>query len=148
MPTYITTNESGAILAYADWQFPDSVEVDFEVVRGVDGKLYKSGEEPKPLSPTIEERTEHFRAAIQSRLDVFARTRNYDSITTAASYANSAVDKFRVEGQYACTIRDATWVKAYKLLAEWTDAIQSGQRGFPTDDEIFNELPALEWPNP
>lgn len=53
MATYITQNDTGEITAQADWKFPDSVQVDFDVVRGVDGKLYKSGEEPK--GPTIEE---------------------------------------------------------------------------------------------
>lgn len=101
---------------------------------------------PPPPEPTIEERTEQFRAAIQSHLDAFAQTRNYDGIMSAASYATSAVEKFRVEGQYAVDVRDATWAKAYELLAEWMEGILSGERGFPTDEEIFNELPALEWP--
>ena len=47
MPTYITTDDTGAITAHAEWQFPGSVEVDFEVVRSWDGKLYKAGEEPE-----------------------------------------------------------------------------------------------------
>lgn len=52
MSTYIQTDETGAILASADWAFPDSIQVDFEVVRGWDGKLYKAGEEPAEPAPT------------------------------------------------------------------------------------------------
>ena len=46
MATYIITDETGAITAFADWPFTGSIEVDYAVVRGWDGKLYKSGEEP------------------------------------------------------------------------------------------------------
>ncbi len=54
MPTYILVDEIGTILAHADWPFPDSVQVDFDVVRGWDGKLYKAGEEPAP-APALAE---------------------------------------------------------------------------------------------
>ena len=51
MPTYIQTDDAGTIIAYADWAFPDSTAVDYDVVRGWDGKLYKAGEEPTPPAP-------------------------------------------------------------------------------------------------
>ena len=55
MSTYIQTDETGAILASADWAFPDSIQVDFEVVRGWDGKLYKAGTEPvEPESTPVD----------------------------------------------------------------------------------------------
>lgn len=55
MATFITVDESGDITAYADWLFPDSIEVDFEVVRGWDGKLYKAGTEPvEPESTPVD----------------------------------------------------------------------------------------------
>ncbi|MBD8896233.1 hypothetical protein IG626_09485 [Desulfovibrio desulfuricans] len=38
----------GAITAYADWPFHGSEQVDYEVVRSWDGRLYKAGEEPAP----------------------------------------------------------------------------------------------------
>lgn len=51
MATFITIDETGAIIAYADRPFPGSEEVDYDVVRGWDGKLYKAGEEPtEPVS--------------------------------------------------------------------------------------------------
>ena len=83
-----------------------------------------------------------YTAAIQKRLDDFARTRNYDGILSAATYATSAVAKFKAEGQYAVEARDATWAKGYEILA----AVQAGTRPAPTLDELAAELPALAWP--
>jgi len=81
-------------------------------------------------------------AAIQKRLDDFAHTRNYDGILSAATYAASAVPKFKAEGQYATAARDATWAKGYEILAE----VEAGTRAAPTLDELAAELPALAWP--
>ena len=68
MATYIQTDETGAILAHADWAFPGSTEVNYEVVRGWDGKLYKSGEEPAKPEATTEELFTALRAARDARL--------------------------------------------------------------------------------
>lgn len=84
-----------------------------------------------------------FTDAIQRRLDDFARTRNYDGILSAATYATSTVPKFQAEGQYAVTARDATWAAAYQILAE----VQAGTRPMPSrPSDIFPELPVLAWP--
>ena len=54
--TYIRYNEDNSIQATADWPAPGMVQVDFEVVRGYDGKLYKADEAPvKPQEEIIEE---------------------------------------------------------------------------------------------
>lgn len=95
-----------------------------------------------PPSPTPEQIIATFTAAIQKRLDDFARTRNYDGILSAATYATSAVAKFKAEGQYAVEARDTTWAKGYEILA----AVEAGQRAVPTPDELAAELPALAWP--
>ena len=44
----------------------------------------------------------------QKRLDDFAKTRNYDGILSACTYATSEVPKFNAEGVYCVQIRDAT----------------------------------------
>jgi hypothetical protein len=81
--------------------------------------------------------------AIQERLDAFARTRGYDHILSAATYATSAVPQFRAEGQYCINARDATWAKAGQMLAE----IQGGTRPIPGSYADFEpELPVLAWP--
>jgi len=84
-----------------------------------------------------------YTAAVQKHLDDFARTRAYDNITSAATYATSTNPKFAAEGQYAVEARDATWVKFYEVLA----AVEAGSRPMPTLEELIAELPVLAWPN-
>jgi len=84
-----------------------------------------------------------FTGAIQQRLDDFARTRNYDSILSACTYATSSVPKFQDEGQACVNLRDATWAAAYDVLSK----VQAGQRPMPTGiADIEADLPALVWP--
>lgn len=100
-------------------------------------------EPQEPSPPTQEEVIKVFTDAIQARLDDFARTRNYDSILSACTYATSAVPKFAAEGQYCVAARDATWAAAYQILAD----IQAGKRPIPAQpSDIFDNLPVLEWP--
>lgn len=81
--------------------------------------------------------------ATQKHLDTFAKTRNYDSILSACTYATSAIPKFQSEGQYCVNSRDATWSKLYSILAE----VQAGTRPMPQNySEIEPELPQLTWP--
>lgn len=83
--------------------------------------------------------------ATQARLDAFARTRNYDGILSAATYATSGVAKFALEGQHCVTARDATWATLYTVLAE----VQAGTRPVPTGfADIEPLLPPLDWPTP
>jgi hypothetical protein len=82
-------------------------------------------------------------AATQQRLDDFARTRNYDGILSAATYATSTVPTFAAEGQYAVQARDATWASLYQIMAE----VQAGTRPMPSGyAEIEGDLPELAWP--
>jgi len=82
-------------------------------------------------------------AQTQQRLDDFARTRGYDGILSAATYATSAVPKFAAEGQYCVETRDATWARLYAILAE----VEAGRRPAPNGfADIEGELPSLAWP--
>ena len=79
----------------------------------------------------------------QDRLDSFARTREYDGILSACTYATSPTTKFATEGQYCVAQRDATWAKLYEILNE----VESATRPMPNNfSEIETELPILEWP--
>lgn len=79
----------------------------------------------------------------QKRLDTFARTRNYDGILSACTYAASPTAKFAAEGQYCVEARDATWATLYQLLAE----VQAGTRPAPGGyADIEPLLPTLSWP--
>jgi len=90
--------------------------------------------------PTRDEIFALYSGHIQRRLDEFARTRNYDGILSAATYATSSVAKFKTEGQYAVEARDMTWGKAYEIFAA------VGDGSVPTIDEIMAQLPELKWP--
>ena len=84
-------------------------------------------------------------AEVQKRLDDFARTRGYDGILSACTYASSTVAKFQAEGQYCVGARDAIWSACYAGLA----AVQSGQQPMPTSvDAALTQLklPVLSWP--
>ena len=103
---------------------------------------------PEPTSesipePTPEQIVAQYTFAVQQHIDDFARTRNYDGILSAATYATSTVPKFKAEGQYAVEARDATWAKCYEILA----AVEGGSRPMPTMEELIAELPVLTWPN-
>ena len=82
-------------------------------------------------------------AQTQQRLDDFARTRGYDGILSAATYATSTSPKFAAEGQCCVEARDATWARLYAILAE----VEAGQRPAPNGfADIEGELPPLVWP--
>lgn len=82
-------------------------------------------------------------SATQARLDAFARTRGYDGILSACTYATSSVDQFRVEGSYCVASRDATWGKLHEIMSE----VESGTRPFPSGFmDIEAALPVLTWP--
>lgn len=81
--------------------------------------------------------------ATQARLDEFAKTRNYDGILSACTYATSTIPKFAMEGQAAVNLRDSTWATLYSLMEE----VQAGTRVLPsTVEDVLLLLPELVWP--
>ena len=81
--------------------------------------------------------------ATQARLDAFARTRNYDGILSACTYATSTVPKFKAEGQCCVNARDTTWAALYELMAD----VKAGKRPMPGSvAEVMDLLPGLSWP--
>jgi len=80
--------------------------------------------------------------AIQVHLDAEARTRNYDGILSACSYATSTNAKFKAEALACVAWRDAVWAYGYQQLA----AVQGGTRPLPTVAQLLAELPAMGWP--
>jgi hypothetical protein len=99
---------------------------------------------PLPVPPSPEQIKEIIVESTQKRLDDFAKTRNYDGILSACTYATSTVEKFRIEGQYCVEARDATWSKLYEILNE----VETGVRPMPSGySDIQSELPPLQWPD-
>jgi len=101
------------------------------------------GNTPEPADvPSVASIQEQIVTSVQLRLDTFARTRNYDSILSACTYATSQVPKFASEGQQCVDLRDATWSTLYSLLAE----VQAGTKVMPSDYlEVEPLLPVLQW---
>jgi hypothetical protein len=100
-------------------------------------------DEPVPPGPTPEQIQEEIVKQTQARLDDFARTRNYDGILSACTYASSSVPKFAAEGQYCVDARDNTWATLYTILGE----VQAGTRPVPGGfADIEPDLPVLVWP--
>lgn len=82
--------------------------------------------------------------AVQNSLDTFAKTRGYDNILSACTYATDIDATFSAEGQYCVGSRGATWRKLYEIL----DEVNAGIRPEPTCyADIEPELPALNWPD-
>lgn len=131
----------------------DAVEITVEEHQALlegqsQGKMIQAGANGRPVlvdppPPATEQIIVQYTGAVQKHLDAFARTRNYDGILSAATYATSQVPKFKAEGQYAVEARDATWAKCYEILA----AVEAGSRPMPTLNELLAELPVLTWPN-
>ena len=101
-----------------------------------------------PRVPTPEEiaaqLTQEVTENTQIRLDDFAKTRNYDGILSACTYASSSVPKFKAEGQYCVDVRDATWSSLYTLLSE----VLAGNTAMPSGfSDVVPYLPTLTWPN-
>lgn len=80
-------------------------------------------------------------AVVQQRLDSWAKERGYESILSLCTYATSTVAKFQAEGQRGVEVRDACWQFGYQLLAD----VQAGEAPIPTDEELLQMLPPMEW---
>lgn len=79
----------------------------------------------------------------QQYLDTFARTKTYDGILSACTYATSSVPKFRAEGQYCVDARDQVWDALTTLL----DEVTAGTKPIPKSfDDVIGILPVLAWP--
>lgn len=112
---------------------------------GAIGDRYENGEFLPPLPPakSPEEIRREIMDGVQRYLDDFARTKTYDSMLSACTYATSTVPQFAKEGQYCVEKRDECWATVARIEAE----VLAGTRPAPTGfDDIRGELPVLEWP--
>ena len=132
-------------------EVPDPVLPDPELytyVENADGSLTVTERTAEDIAERQANALANFQAGIvyqtQERLDTFARTRGYDNILSACTYATGGVPKFAAEGQYAVAARDNTWAALYTLLAD----VQAGTTPMPTGfADIEPLLPVLAWPN-
>lgn len=78
---------------------------------------------------------------VQMRLDDFAKTRNYDGILSACTYATSTNEVFKAEGQKAVELRDQTWASLYTIMA----SVEAGGMVVTSFADVEAELPILTW---
>lgn len=78
--------------------------------------------------------------AVQRHLDNVAKTRGYDGILSACSYA-AHPNPFQSEGIAALNWRAAVWVQCYQVL----DAVKSGAIEIPTAEQLVAGLPPINW---
>jgi hypothetical protein len=97
---------------------------------------------PPPPPPTQAEIEALLKTAVQGWLDDTARSRGYDGILSAASYATSTNPQFSAEGQACVKWRDAVWAYCWSALAD----VEAGKRAIPTEAGLLAELPAMVWP--
>lgn len=88
--------------------------------------------------------TESLEQSCQFYLDNFAKTRGYNTILSACSYANSSNSVYQIEGTYALQARDETWSTLYNIINESAEHVRPAIKTF---DEIIPDLPVLKWPD-
>ena len=98
MPTFVTIGANGELTASSDFSFsPDCVEVSFEVVRGLDGRLYRDGEVPTPPLAEVQaakrrEINAGFDAALAASLTMPSRDTPPSVVELAIAIADFRVD--------------------------------------------------------
>lgn len=128
---------------------PDPIYPDdelFTYTENQDGSLTITERTPEDIAARQAAKIEQIKQAIvqatQQRLDDFARTRGYDGILSACTYAASSVPKFAAEGQTAVMARDATWAALYVEM----QLVTAGMKQMPTSfADVEPLLPALVW---
>ena len=92
---------------------------------------------PPPLTPA--QSFAQAEVAVQTMLDDFAKTWQYESILSAVSYAYSAIPKFKAEALALVAWRDAVWSACYTKMA----AIEGGTQAMPSSIQVFlSSLPS------
>jgi len=90
--------------------------------------------------PTIDDLIAINTQAIQLHLDSFAKSRGYDSVIGACSYASQPVGAhFQAEGAAFLAWRSAVWSKAYEIV----DKVKKGDLPFPTVEESIASMPVF-----
>lgn len=107
------------------------------IICGDDGILHCAPE----YAPTVDDLIAINTQAIQLHLDSFARSRGYDNIISACSYASQPVGAhFQAEGAAFLAWRSAVWAKAYDVVTK----VKSGAMTLPTVEESIASMPIFK----
>lgn len=123
-----------------DYRFVENDSIPVRLGYTLSGGAYAPAAPPPPVPLAMQQAVI---AAVQARLDAFARTRNYSSIHTAAAYATSKKTKFKKEGIAAVDAMSDTWAALYTAF----DEVVAGTRPKPASfADVEPLLPVLAWP--
>lgn len=109
------------------------------------GRIIRGGADGRPElvdrpGPTPAELQASLTAAVQHHLDAQAQALGYDSLASAASYADEpAVPTFQAEGRALRAWRSLVWAECVEMLTQ----VNQGQRDAPTVPELLAALPAF-----
>lgn len=122
------------------WLEPNSTFIEPELKKGYIC-VWNGSEWEYKEPPTAEEVQLKMTQFVQNFMDVKVQERGYDSILSACSYVNTGIERFDREGEICRVWRSAVWNKCYEILAD----VQSGKIGIPTEEDLIEMLPKLEW---
>lgn len=113
---YVKFNRNGDIESFADFEYPDSVKVNYNVVRGYDGKLYKEGEEPEKSDEELYAETA---AAVRVERD---RLLNETDYLVMPDYPLSE-ERREVVLSYRQALRDVPLQAGFPYVIEWPELL-------------------------
>jgi len=116
-----------------------------EIAAKLDAGFVKAISDDVALIPDLDALSKVYFSRVQQALDAFAKSRGYDSIISAVSYAGSGDMQYAIEGAYCMGLRDSTWKAANKLAADMI----SGTVEPIAYADFFAALPvaSAEWPD-
>lgn len=94
------------------------------------------------VQETVEDKIKYFTDFVENYMNETVQTRKYDSIDTCiARYYNSDVEKYRNEARAVCSWVGRVWQYCEQVQSD----VLAGKRDIPTEQELINELPILNW---
>ena len=122
--------------------YPDHGQYDHvlaDTIELIDGKYVQTY---KVVKEAKESKITRYKQLIRDMLNEFAQEKDYDTIESACSYANSSNETYKEEAMYAIDYRERVWEKAYELIND----IKDNDTDYANDSEFMNQLPHDTWP--
>ena len=94
--------------------------------------------------PTKEEIIKEIKYRVQRLLEDTVKQKDYDSVESLTSYANSTIDSFKQDALSFIKWRDTLWLTCYHYL----DSYKAGEYEFTTVSDFLSLLPTFNWDTP
>lgn len=93
---------------------------------------------------TKEEIIKEIKNRVQQLLENTVKQKDYDSVESLTSYANSTIDSFKQDALSFIKWRDTLWLACYRYL----DLYKAGEYEFTTVSDFLSLLPTFNWDTP